>query len=620
MTSNPPQVEQDEYVETTVVNDRLEQLKQLFPEAFRDGELDANALAEAAGVSSDGKGERYSFTWAGKREARLALQLPPRGSLVPADGESVNPDNTHNYFIEGDNLEVLKLLYKPYAGKVKMIYIDPPYNTGNDFVYPDNFAEPMLAYHQLIGQRDEAGRLTTSELDRSGHKHSTWLTMMYPRLFLARQLLREDGLIFISCDDHELQNLRMIMDEVFGEENFLTTIIWEKKYTRSNDSNGFSYNHEYIVVYARSSEEVGLRLEARTAKQIAAYSNPDKDKRGDWKSTPLHAKSGSVTGFSYTFRNGVRWTPPPGTYPRYSVDRLAQMDTNNEIWFGKDGKATPSRKTFLSDVKEGVTPVTIWTHEEAGHTHEANTELKNLMGGGTFENPKPPKLIKKMIELIIAPNDEEIVLDFFSGSSTTAQAVLELNREDGGNRRFIMVQVPEPTSNEQYPTIAEIGKERIRRAIQRMQAQRAGQLDLSDRSTTEDLGFKVFKLTDSAYKAWHKVNADNYGEQLNLYASQLADDWQPDELLWELAWREGYGLDSKIEPLAGADKLYRISDPEKAQAMVVCLANPLPANLLTPQLLAGASLFVCLDDALTDSTAANLKIQCKAFDCRFRAI
>src|SRR5690606_27402713 len=510
-----------------ILSDKINRLKELFPEAFTEGRIDWEKLKAALG-DVNFENERYNLNWAGKADAFRVLQQRTSATLRPVEEESVNFNETENVVIEGENLEVLKVLQKSYFGKIKMIYIDPPYNTGSDsFIYPDKFSESKEEYLKRIGDLSEEGYLLKEGFFRknskeSGHYHSNWLSMMYPRLYIARNLLRDDGVIFVSIDDNEVHNLRMIMNEIFGEENFIATIIWQKKYTRSNDARWFSDNHDYILVFAKNSSNATINLQPRTKKQLEGYSNPDKDPRGDWKSTPLHAKSGNSTSFSYTFKNGVTWKPPKGTFPRFSKDTLKEMDEKDEIWFGKDGKTIPSRKSFLLKVKKGVTPVTIWWHQEVGHNHEANDEMKSLELGGVFNNPKPTRLIKRILQL--STNENDPVLDFFAGSGTTAQAVLELNKEDGGNRKFILVQLPEKIAEDSeaykagYKTIADICKERIRRVINRLNHDSAGLKDEQDKlqeilfKNTEnpestnnkvtDNGFKVFRLTPSNFKHW----------------------------------------------------------------------------------------------------------------------
>ncbi|WP_276740485.1 site-specific DNA-methyltransferase [Actinomyces bouchesdurhonensis] len=409
------------------------QLAELFPEIVADGKINLDTLKTILDVDIEDGHERFGLTWPGKRDAIRAAQTPTTATLMPDKQNSVDWDNTQNVFIEGDNLEVLKILQKHYYGKIKMIYIDPPYNTGNDFVYSDNYADSIGNYLDITGQTDGGGKLSTNS-ESDGRFHSNWLNMIYPRLKLARNLLTEDGLIFVSIDDDEHANLKNICDQVFSEANFVANIIWQKKYTRANDARWFSDNHDYVLCYGRNADRSRIRPLPRDEKQNTAYTNPDNHPKGPWKATPLHAKSGSNTE-SYTFLNGVTWTPPSGTYRRYSDDSMRRMDQNNEIWFGRDGTVTPSRKSFLSEVKGGVIPVTIWPYQEVGHNHEANSELKQLGLGGAFDNPKPTRLLKRIAYL--SSEKDALILDFFAGSGTTAHAIMALNAEDGGNRRCI---------------------------------------------------------------------------------------------------------------------------------------------------------------------------------------
>jgi adenine-specific DNA-methyltransferase len=374
------------------------QLKALFPEVFTEGKVDFDALRQLLGDHIDDQAERYGLNWHGKGRARQLAQQPSSGTLRPVQSESVHWDTTQNLFIEGDNLEVLKLLQKSYHRKVKMIYIDPPYNTGKEFIYPDKYQDNLNTYLQYTGQVDGDGLRLTANAETGGRYHTNWLNMMYPRLKLARNLLRDDGVIFVSIDDHEVHNLRHLMDEVFGPENFITQFVWQKKYTRANDAQFASDNHDHIICFSRNYGTTSFNLLSRTADQIKAYTNPDNHPLGPWKSTPLHAKSGSNAG-GYLFSNGVYWEPPPGTYRRFSDERMALLESENAIWFGTNGDATPSRKSFLTETKDGLTPVTIWPHDEVGHNHEANDELKKLLGGGVFSNPKPTRLVRRMLTL-----------------------------------------------------------------------------------------------------------------------------------------------------------------------------------------------------------------------------
>ena len=439
-------------------------LKGEFPEVFSEGYVDFDQLKRVLGDWVEPGKERFGLSWPGKAECLSIIQQPSVATLRPSQEKSINFDDTANLLIEGDNLEVLKLLQKSYFGKIKLIYIDPPYNTGNDFIYPDNYTETLETYLAYTGQRNDEGRKFSTNTDTSGRYHSRWLRMMYSRLYLARNLLSEHGSIFISIDDGEVANLRKAADEIFGEDNCVANVVWQKKYTRSNDARWFSDNHDHILVYAKNKETFQLNGLARSEEQLKSYSNPDNHPKGAWKATPLHAKSGTNTS-PYTFSNGVTWTPPIGTFRRFNDEAMRRMDEADEIWFGVDGTQTPQRKSFLSEVKEGVTPTTIWTHQDAGHNHEANNDLKALGLGGVFDNPKPVRLIRLMLSLTTSPSDKDIVLDFFAGSGTTAQAVLEQNQQDGGNRQFICVQLPEPIERgreidgETFKTVSEITAE-----------------------------------------------------------------------------------------------------------------------------------------------------------------
>ncbi len=366
--------------------ENVARLKDMFPEAFGDGEIDFEVLRQLLGVGGGAGDERYGLIWHGKREARRVALTPSAGTLRPCPEDSVDWDRTRNLLIEGDNLEVLKLLQKSYAGKVKLIYIDPPYNTGKDFVYRDDFRDSIGRYLELTGQG--GGRKLASNAEYSGRFHTNWLNMMYPRLKLVRTFLRDDGAMFVSIDDGEAGNLRHICDEIFGEENFVANVVWQKKYTRANDARWFSDNHDHILVYARRKDALWLHGQPRNEAQLKSYSNPDGHPKGPWKATPLHAKSGRNTK-PFTFGNGLTWVPPAGTYRRFNDESMRRMDEMDEIWFGVDGRQVPQRKTFLSEVKQGVTPTTLWTHQEAGHNHEANNDLKALGLGPALLGPLP---------------------------------------------------------------------------------------------------------------------------------------------------------------------------------------------------------------------------------------
>jgi adenine-specific DNA-methyltransferase len=620
---------------------RVDQLRALFPEAFTEGKVDPARLRAALGDLADDSPERYTFTWAGKRDAIRILQMPTRATLVPCPEESVNWESTRHLFVGGDNLEVLKLLFKPYFGQVKMVYIDPPYNTGNDFIYPDNFADPLSTYLRLTGQQDEAGNLLTSNPETSGRYHSAWLSMMYPRLFLARQLLREDGVIFVSIDDHEVHNLRMLMNEIFGEENFIAIVIWQKVYAPKNTAKYFSEDHDYIVVYARNAEIWRPELLPRTEEANARYANPDHDSRGVWKSDNILASLTSGqrgrqfqrTGFSSNLYevvspSGKQFIPPPGNCWRFSQERFAELNADHRIWWGPNGDNMPALKRFLSEVMQGIVPQTLWRYKDVGHTQEASQELRELFPdaeGVAFPTPKPVRLMKRLLQVATSGNTDDLILDFFSGSCSLAQAVLEINREDSGNRRFLMVQLPEPlvrplsvSGNTTLATIADIGKERIRRAIAQMQGVSGGQLPLLEtRATPEDLGFKVFKLAASTFRNWSGVAALDvgaYARQMDLFADPLAEDWTVEKVIAEVALKEaGFGLNYRVEPAAAVSgqTVYRVIDPEKEQAFAICLDDKVQLENLKPLGLERNALFVCRASALDDEAAANLALQCR---------
>jgi len=532
-----------------LVDQNIAKLAELFPNCITEsvnqkGELkksmDFDLLRqELSGNVVEGPQERYHLNWPGKREALLTANAPIARTLRPCREESVDFDSTENLFIEGDNLEALKLLQETYLGKVKMIYIDPPYNTGNDFIYEDDFAENADEFLKRSNQKDEEGNRLVTNSESNGRFHSDWLSMIYARLKLARNLLADDGVIFISIDDGEVGNLRKLADQIFGETNFIANLIWQKKYTRANDAKWFSDNHDHILCYGKDKQGMTLNMLPRNEDQLAAYSNPDNHPKGIWKATPLHAKSGTNTS-EYTFNNGITWKPPIGTYRRFNDESMKRMDENNEIWFGADGTQTPSRKSFLCDVKDGVTPVTLWPYDEVGHNHEANNELKTLGIGGLFNNPKPTRLLKRA--LILATNPGDLVLDFFAGSSTTADAVMQLNAEDGGNRKFIMVQLPEPCDEKSeafkagYKSIAEISKERIRRAGKKILEGECHE------GWNKDIGFRVLKI-DSSNMAdvYYTPDAIEQG-QLKIFTDNIKPDRKPEDLLFQVLLDWGVDL------------------------------------------------------------------------------
>ena len=474
--------------------------------------------------------EAYEFTWVGKKAAIVEANKPIRKTLRPCPEESVDWDTTENLYIEGDNLEVLKLLQESYLGKVKMIYIDPPYNTGNDFVYRDDFAVSSDDYAEERGQLDDEGKRLFKNTDSNGRFHSDWCSMIYPRLMLARNLLSDDGVIFISIDDNEVENLKKICNEVFGEKNYITEIAWQCLDTIKNDAKYFSDNHEYILVYAKLIEYVSIQGVKKGEKQRNYYKNYDNDPRGDYLLTPLHAKSGTDSGiYSYTFSNGQTWTPPQGTYPRFSKATLKSLDEDNRIYLDPNGIKTPQKKTFLSEVGDRMPPVSFWDYSSFGSTRQSNKELSELIDKGMFQNPKPVKTIYTLLDLI-ANSETSIILDFFSGSATTAHAVMQLNAEDGGHRKFIMVQLPELTVEKSeaykagYKNICEIGKERIRRAAKKITEEHP--------DADFDGGFRVFKLDESNMNDVYYSAGEYTQNMLSMLESNVKSDRTDLDLLF----------------------------------------------------------------------------------------
>ncbi|MGL4992630.1 MAG: site-specific DNA-methyltransferase [Bacteroidales bacterium] len=546
--------------------------------------------------------ECYEFTWVGKKQSIIEGNTPIRKTLRPCKEESKEWDKTENLYIEGDNLEVLKLLQGSYLNSIKMIYIDPPYNTGNDFVYRDNFASSKEEYDEESGLFDEEENRLFKNSKTNGRYHSDWCSMMYPRLQLARNLLTEDGVIFISIDDNEVDNLRKICDEVFGEENFIANIIWEKKYTVANDAKFFSDNHDHILVCCKSIDLFNIGRLPRTDEMNAAYKNPDNHPKGLWKSTPLQAKSGSDINFKHIFPNGVAWTPPAGRFSAFTHEALDELYNGNEIWFGKDGKSIPSKKTFLTELKnEGVVPRTIFSYKDAGHNHESIKELKDLFSANLFDNPKPTKLLKLLMTIANTDTDS-IILDFFSGSATTAHAVMQLNVEDGGNRKFICVQLPEDTDVKSeaykagYKNICEIGKERIRRAgakieeelaIRNSELNKKGSLEINfdeaDNSESSinnyalDTGFRVLKLDTTNMKDVY-YSASEYSQQmlLNLESNIKVDRTDLDLLFGVLVdWGVPLSLPLETKSIEGK-AVHFVNDTD----LVACFEESISESLI----------------------------------------
>lgn len=557
-----------------IKQEKIDKLKELIPEAFTEADkIDVEKLRLTLGEDIELSNERYVLNWAGKSEAFKVLQTPTTATLAPDKDESVNFNTTENIFIEGENLEVLKVLQKSYYGKVKMIYIDPPYNTGNDsFIYPDKYSESKEEYLRRIGEKDEEGYLLKEGLFRknskeNGQYHSNWLNMMYPRLFLARNLLKEDGVIFISIDDNEVHNLRLMMNEIFGEENFVASIIWQKKYAPQNDARWFTDLHDYIVLFAKDKDKWRPTLTGRDEKQNKYYKYDDKDGKGKWRTDNILVKSYTANRV-FPIINPVtkkEYYPPKGRCWRYSQESIGTMIKENRIYFGKDGKGAPQVKRYLNEVKEGITPLTLWLREEVGDNQDAKNDLNSYFNFPTFDTPKPSTLIQKMISISTNHNTNDIILDFFAGSATTAQAVIESNVYDNGNRKFIQIQLEETLdeTSEAYKadlkTISDIARERIKRVVMRIEDEKLRNPQLFEDKDL-DLGFKVYKLKYSNFKLWRGdviENGDDLTKQIDVFENPVREGTEEENILYELILKSGYELTTKIEK---QDELFLIAD------------------------------------------------------------
>lgn len=564
----------------TPQQERLDILKQLMPEIFDEGQIDFEKLKATLGENITFSNERYVLNWAGKSDAFRVMQCPSSATLVPCKEESVDFDTTQNIFIEGENMEVLKVLQKSYFGTVKMIYIDPPYNTGNDsFIYPDKFSETKEEYMKRVGDKDAEGYMTREGMFRknskeNGQYHSNWLNMMMPRLYLAKSLLREDGVIFISIDDNEVHNLRLLMNEIFGEENFVAEIVWKHTQQSKNDECFFSRHYNINLVYAKRIDMLSDFYFDRTENDNINYANPDNDSHGPWRSGDVRSPNFRKTlCFDIIAPNGNVIHAPANGW-RWSEESIKSKIKSGEIIFKNDYSGI-IRKIYLSD-QQGRTPENIWDGDVFGTTRQAASEIKDLFDGiQVFDTPKPQQLIMKMMQLL--RDKDLVVLDFFAGSATTAHAVMQLNKEDGGNRKFICVQLPElcdPKSEAYkagYSTIAEISKERIRRAsakiraeVENERAQHAGEISFEE--TTEapmpDLGFKVFKLSESNFKQWREIHGseqEQWKQQTIDFLNPVAENATIDNMVYELLLKNGKSLNSAIHHI---NNCYIINDGE----------------------------------------------------------
>ena len=615
----------------------LAQLRDAAPQIFSEGRVDFAKLQAVLGEHIDSNPERYGLTWAGKRDAFRNVQVPSVATLRPQPEESVNWDSTENLIIEGDNLEVLKLLQKPYHGKVKMIYIDPPYNTGNEFIYPDNFREGLDEYLRYTQQLSEEGTATSTNKDTSGRYHSNWLNMMYPRLFLARNLLKEDGVIFVSIDDHEVHNLRMLMDEVFGEESFLATFVWRRRVSSALAERNISTDHDYVIAYQRNDfSSLGSQ------KSFDKYSNPDNDPRGDWiadnltvgmtkeqRPNQFYDLVDPSSGAIYKANSNRVWA--------YIPSSMQKLIEEGRIIFPENTARRPMLKRFKAELKKETNPHTTWL-ASVGLNTEATRELQELFDENPFSYSKPKSLITNLVSH--STDADDLILDFFAGSGTTAHAVLDLNQQDGGNRKFILVQLPEKTDNLQYPTIAHITRERVRRVIAKLQEgrhSRAGgnpaiqnALDLNPLNSrlrgNDDaggLGFRAFKLDSSNFKIWRSdkapQSAEQLAEQLSLYADNVLAERGDQDRLYELILKSGRPLSARVERIAiGQHAAFSVEE----NALLICLEPHLDRDTLRALFARKPQMVLCLDVAFdgNDALKTNTVLEAQSHGIMFKTV
>ena len=595
-----------------IVGERLDKLKEFFPEVFSEGKVDFEKLHDVLGNFSTPKEERYSFNWVGRQKAFRLFQEKAKGTLIFDKEESVEPEKTENVFIEGDNLEVLKLLQKGYQNKIKMIYIDPPYNTGKDFIYKDNFKDSIKNYLEQTGQVDSDGNKMSTNTETNGRFHSDWLTMMYPRLFLARNLLKKDGVVFISIDDHEVVNLRKICDEIFGEDNFIAQLVWENKEGGgSSDSKFFRVKHEYILCYAKSIDMAELQGEFKKEDSAYSYSDEFIEERGRYKLIKLNSFSiqySKSLDYEIELPNGKKITPSEngkrGCW-RWSKTKFEWGLENKFIEFKEntDGDLWVYTKQYFKVDHNGEPIIRSVPHRGVIAKYsstQATKQMEKIFEKKMFDYSKPYDLIKFLLD--ISTNKDEIILDFFAGSGTTAHAVLDLNEKDKGNRKFICVQIPEETNEKSeaykagHKTISKISRERIRRVLKQLESKE---------------GFKAFKLTNSNYKIWDESVDDSskLKKQLQLFETPLVAGYKELDVIYEVLIKEGYSLNSQIEKInIKPNRIYSVTDIDSK--FFITLDSKIDRKSIDELKLKKSDIFICLDSSLDDSQKKNISLKC----------
>ncbi len=609
--------------------ERLETLRQLFPDWFtQEGRLDINEVKKAVNPNDADETERYEFRWFGKSKAKRNAFTPTRATLHYDAERSVNADKTENIIIEGENLEVLKILSSSYRGKIKFIYIDPPYNTGEDFLYNDNFSEDKTNYWER-NESTENGIRLDSNSDTSGRFHSNWLDDMYSRLLVSRTLLKPDGVIFISMDDHEIHHLRKICDEIFGEENFLVNIIWEKRYTRSNNSKLFGTMTEHVLCYRKSNDLVNIK-EPRNERSDEIYTNPDNDPRGPWTSVSYvnPASREERPNLCYTINNpitGASVEHPTNAW-KYEYATYLQHVSDNKLYWGQDGNNMyPRLKKFLSEMEGGMVPSNLWKRDDVGTTDQASTDLEGLIGRGIFPFPKPVQLVQKAISYFINGNEDKdcIVLDFFAGSGTTGHAVVNQNMKDGGRRKYILVQIPQLTDSDSnayragFKTISEVTIARNKAVHDKIKASYEGKLITpEDQQQLDQLGFKVFKLSKSSFprvdfapdpEKNEEENLELFYKYLETKEQQMTLVFNEDELITEILITRGFQLTYKLEKQESftQNTVYLATDGIKTA--YICVDSQLYDETVNYFMENTDTKFICIERALNTTKKFNLK-------------
>ena len=600
-----------------IVDENIKKIAELFPNCLTErlnekgqpeAAIDFDMLRQELSIDIvEGPVERYQFTWPDKRNAIRLANAPTTDTLRPCREESVDFDNTQNLYIEGDNLQVLKLLRENYLGKVKMIYIDPPYNTGNDFVYNDAFDTNRNEWKPISGNYDVKGNWLNDRYDinseSNGRFHTDWLNMIYPRLKVAKDLLSEDGVIFISIDDNEQENLKKVCDEVFGSRNFIAELVWERAYAPKNDARFVSNSHDYILMFAKNIDVFVIGRLDRTEEANARYSNPDNDPRGVWKPSDISVKTyNAACDYPITTPSGRIVEPPAGRCWRLSKNSFLERLQDNRIWFGPNGDSVPSMKRFLSELKfDGMAPTSILFYKEVGHSQEGAKEVVSLFGDkGVFDGPKPVRLLERLLTLANL-YDDSIILDFFSGSATTAHAVMKRNAEKDMNLKYILVQLPEKVSEKKkdqgFSTICEIGKERIRRAGKKIKEESP--------LTTQNLdtGFRVLKLDSSNMQDVYYRPEDS--TEQTLFEDNIKPDRSSEDLLFQVMLECNLPLSAKIETekIAGKE-VFSVNEGY----LIACFDEKVNEDVIKEVAKRQPYYFVMRDSSLaTDNVADNFE-------------